>query len=430
MLRLLRSRSYRHRIATLTVPCSKRVGTNCLNSTLQHCDLVPTNKPHYTIPPEWYYNSKHFELEQKQIFDNSWLLAGHRNALLPTIGSTAEVNISGESIVFVRNSDIADGEWSISAYYNVCPHRAHELVPRGTRKQLKSKVLTCPNHGWSFKATDGELIKARFSENVTDFCAKINCLKKVAIKEVKGLIFVNLNDDAEKMSSLDSVLGHNFGDLLSDKVPFIDSKDMHQLAVEEATINANWKVLVDNFLECYHCDIAHKAFVDMVDLNHYTTYLDEHRIMFESTCKPDNIAYKFSEEDLLQKAFFCYIWPYNVVYSAPGSPNMSILQFIPLTPTTTYRRSERFAILNSGFTGSSSTEDTVAQDRVEYLNKVLLEEDTHICESVQRGLQSKAFKGGQLMVSKGGCTAQKWHTEIAVARFHQLVRQYCVPGDQ
>ena len=108
---------------------------------------------------------------------------------------------------------------------------------------------------------------------------------------------------------------------------------------------------------------------------------------------------------------------------------MSMLQFIPLSPTTTLRRSERFALLPEGqereeATDEGDSESAEARARVEYLNQVLLEEDTGICESVQRGVQSRAFTQGRLMVSKGGCGEQKWHTEIAVAHFHQLLRRY------
>jgi phenylpropionate dioxygenase-like ring-hydroxylating dioxygenase large terminal subunit len=390
--------------------------------------VIETDVPHYTIPPSCYYEPSHHEIEKEAIFEKSWQLAGHVNALVPTVGSVAEVSVAGQSIVLTRGSD------SVSAYHNVCPHRAHELVQPGEKRQMKSKVLTCPNHGWSFKATDGKLVKARFSENVPDFCSKDFSLFAVPVKEVRGLVFINL-DTSDNIADFEDTFGSGFDQLLSEKIPGLDSADMKQLAVKEKVVNANWKVLVDNFLECYHCDIAHKAFVDMVDLNNYATYLNKQHIMFEATCKPDNKAYSFDKDDLLQTAFFCWIWPYNVVYSAPGSPNMSILQFIPISPTQTLRRSERFAMIDTSSTssgdGAAESESTAsdaeeaALARVAYLNQVLLEEDTGICESVQRGLKSKAYKGGRLMVSKGGEMEQKWHTEIAVAHFHQLLRKSC-----
>ena len=398
---------------------------------LPHQDIVSTNQMHHTVPAACYYSDSHCEIEQREIFEKSWLLAGHKNAILPTVGSVAEATVAGQSIVLVRNAK--DGENSVSGYYNVCPHRAHELVPPQTRKQLKSKVLTCPNHGWSFRASNGSLIKARFCEDVHGFCSSDYSLNAVAVKEVLGLIFVNLWSNDSDVKSFDSTFGPELSTVLKAKIPGIDGADMKQLAVKENVVNANWKVLVDNFLECYHCDIAHKAFVDMVDLNDYSTYVNDHCIYFESTCKPDNQAYSFSKDDLLQTAFFCWLWPNNVVYSAPGSPNMSILQFIPISPTQTLRRSERFAITDTSDASSDvSNEESVkaAEARVQYLNQVLLEEDTAICESVQRGLKSKPYKHGRLMVSKGSSQEQKWHTEIAVARFHQLLSRYCFASEE
>ena len=188
------------------------------------------------------------------------------------------------------------------------------------------------------------------------------------------------------------------------------------------------------------CDIAHKAFVDMVNLDDYSTAIRPHHVLFESSCNPNNKAYCFSKDDPLQSAFFCWLWPYNVVYSAPGGKNLSILQFIPLTPTTTLRRSERFALVlpedqdkekEKEVTAESSAaeaEAKAASARVEYLNQVLLQEDTGLCESVQRGVQSRAYQRGRLMVAQGGDSAQKWHTELAVAYFHQLLQSHTGGG--
>lgn len=335
--------------------------------------------------------------------------------------------MAGESVVLVRN----EGS-EVSAYFNVCPHRGHELVAPKTRSTLRSKALMCPNHGWSFHSGNGKLVKARFSDDVVNFCNSDFNLNKVPVHVMCGLIFVNLDNSSsesgEQLQDPSAVFGSDLPALLRERIPGIDSSEMTQLASTEKVINANWKILVDNFLECYHCDIAHKAFVDMVDMDDYSTTIRPHHVLFDSKCKPDNDAYCFSEDDPLQSMFFCWLFPYNVVYSAPGSKNLSILQFIPLTPTTTLRRSERFAFLPEGESATpeseSDEEKAAAAARVEYLNQVLSEEDTDICESVQRGLKSKAYERGRLMVSKGGATGQKWHTELAVAYFHQLLKAH------
>jgi choline monooxygenase len=276
-------------------------------------------------------------------------------------------------------------------------------------------------------------VKARFSEDVVDFCSSDFSLTRVPVHVMVGLVMVNLNsggattEGCVELQTPMTLFGSDLAATLQEKIPGIDSPDMQQLAVTEKVIDANWKILVDNFLECYHCDIAHKAFVDMVDLDDYSTAIRPHHVLFESACRPDNKAYCFSADDPLQSAFFCWLWPYNVVYSAPGSNNLSILQFIPLTPTTTLRRSERFAIVpqNSVASGKDEEAAAAAQERVNYLNQVLLQEDTGICESVQRGLQSSAYQRGRLMVSRGGgASGQKWHTELAVAYFHKLLKKY------
>lgn len=204
------------------------------------------------------------------------------------------------------------------------------------------------------------------------------------------------------------------------------------------SLSINLSVYQSFYLSVYlfvclsQCDIAHKAFVDMVNLDDYSTAIRPHHVLFESSCNPENKAYCFSKDDPLQSAFFCWLWPYNVVYSAPGGKNLSILQFIPLTPTTTLRRSERFALVLPEEEGDRKEEESAeakaAAARVDYLNKVLLQEDTGLCESVQRGLQSRAYQRGRLMVAGGGGGGgnrdQKWHTELAVAYFHKLLKAH------
>jgi len=363
------------------------------------------------------------------------------------------VKVAGESLVIVRTDDS-----SYSAYHNVCPHRAHELVPPACKGKLGSKVFVCPNHGWSFRASTGELVKARYTDKVAEFCAADFNLHKVKITEIRGLLFVDLseksaNDDTMNNAATDSSdfadwekhFGSDLKPAIEANIPGIDSANMQLLATKETVINANWKVLVDNFLECYHCDVAHKSFVDMVDLTDYTTDLRAHHTVFEAGCRPENKAYSFSPDDAVQRVFFCWLWPCSVVYSAPGSQNLSILQFTPLTPTTTLRRSERFGVVDATATtaaaaaaaaAAATVPPSVARNdesdggsgsptREEYLNQVLLEEDTAITESVQRGLRSQAYRRGRLVVSRGGAEEQKWHTEIAVAQFHHLLQHYC-----
>lgn len=193
------------------------------------CGVVATDVPLFTVPSECYHEKSFFDTERKKIFNASWQLVGHRNALLPEDGSFVQVDVAGESIVLVRNPNDA-----YAAYHNVCPHRAHELVAPNSKGKLKSKVMTCPNHGWSFKASNGELVKARFSENAVHFCANDHNLNTVRIKEVAGLLFVNL--DAEGDSSVKDVFGEDVEEVLLARVPGLDSKNMRQLAVKEGGV--------------------------------------------------------------------------------------------------------------------------------------------------------------------------------------------------
>ena len=160
-------------------------------------------------------------------------------------------------IVVVREAPTA----SLRAFYNVCKHRAHELVQgEGTMRNL-----VCPVPRLDLRPVRCRLTAARHTGHLADFDRSSICLDQVQVTEFGGFVFVNLDPGAEP---LDAASLETSAPRSPTGLPDIaDLTFAHRLTY---TIASNWKNVVDNFLECYHCHVAHRDFVSLVDMDTYT----------------------------------------------------------------------------------------------------------------------------------------------------------------
>ena len=199
-----------------------------------------------------YLEPKFLQIEREQIFHRSWQFLCHEEKLRQP-GSYVTLSVEGQPVVAMRNPN---GE--LKAFYNVCKHRGHELI----FGEGKTKKLTCPYHAWTYNL-DGVLVVAPRSEHIENFNRGEICLEPVQIEEFCHLVFVNLDPDA-------APLAKQTGDLASEIISF--APDLANLTFSTRltyNIKANWKSVVDNFLECYHCPVAHKGFASMIDMDTY-----------------------------------------------------------------------------------------------------------------------------------------------------------------
>jgi len=159
-------------------------------------------------------------------------------------------------------------------------------------------------------------------------------------------------------------------------------------------IKANWKVVVDNYLECYHCPIAHKAFSDLIDLNNYQVTEYEY---FSAQTGPVRASAREDKESLykigegVEAGFYAFLWPNFTLNIYPGPGNVSLNLFVPVDPQRT------LAIYEYCFVDAVGEEEE--RDFVKFIDQVQ-EEDVVLCESVQRGLRSGYFDQGKLMLSR------------------------------
>ena len=336
--------------------------------------------------PSW------FALEQRAIFATTWQWIGHGEKLRDP-GSYVASQVAGMSIVAVR-TEAGD----LKAFYNVCKHRAHELVTG----EGHTRSLRCPYHAWTYDL-NGRLTGARRTTDLIDFDPDTICLDEIQITEFGGFVYVNLDPTAAPLAEQAGDLGAE----IAAWAPDVESLTFaHRLTYE---IDSNWKNVVDNFLECYHCHVAHKDFVSLVDMDTYrvTTHGIYSSHMAEAG-KDTNSAYDVSDATVTDHAVW-WLWPNTCLMRYPGRGNFIVMHIIPVGPDKTLETYDFFL---------ETAEPTEAElDSIRYIDEVLQPEDIGLVESVQRGMRTPAFDQGRIVHDPDGSGL----SEHAVHHFHGLV---------
>ena len=348
----------------------------------------------YTLPSHLYLDESIYEQEKQKIFYCNWHYAGHLSQLNKP-GDYLTATVADESIFIVRGQDE-----TLRGFYNVCRHRAHQLLEGSGN----TRNIVCPYHAWSY-ALDGELRHARISEKVPGFDKSEFCLQPVRVDTLCDLVFFNLDPNAESLDSQAPGLAQD----LQERIPELGNlRAAESISPFGSAIAANWKVVVDNFVECYHCSLVHPEFASLVDMSSFQmdTFSNWSRQLAPDT-RPDNTAYPFDSDAPVQSAAFWYLWPTTSIGMFPGSPNLIVLSILPLGHEKT------------SFSGYQYALDIDQDDdmRQQYQTDVLSPPDVALCESVQKGLRSQSYDQGRFMVDPDTSGI----AEHAVHQFHRLV---------
>ena len=269
----------------------------------------------WTLPASWYFDAGVFEQEREAIFYRTWLYQCSVRDL-PNAGDYYCGSIADQEIVVVRGSDGV-----IRAFYNVCSHRAHPLLSG----QGNTNLIVCPYHQWCYQ-TDGSFRGARGKEALRDWAPDNADLKPVRLEEYAGLLFANLDDNAAPLAQQ----AGRFLDDMRAVCPDLDS--LHRVKRLDRIVKANWKTVIDNNHECYHCAVNHPELMELVDYRSRAVWSDDgitfsHGVDGDSTVK--KAAYMLTEARAEQGSLFGYIWPNAIPLFFPGPASMILFQVIP-----------------------------------------------------------------------------------------------------
>ena len=346
----------------------------------------------HSLRAEAYTDPKWYAFEQSAIFAKHWIWVCHVEKVRNP-GAYTTAMIAGRPVAIVRDRDGA-----LRAFYNVCKHRAHELL-QGDGETTR---IMCPYHAWVYDLT-GQLRRAPETENLEGFNPGDICLDQVQVEEFCGFVYVNLDPAA-------APLAEQSGDLAAEIMHWApDVADLtfgHRLTYD---IRSNWKNVVDNFLECYHCPTAHKDFCTLVDM--YTYKVTTHGIYSSHMADAgtsENAAYDVSNATVRTHAVW-WLWPTTCLMRYPGRSSMIVLNIIPAGPDRTLETYDFFL--------ETPEPNDMELEAIRYLDTVLQVEDIGLVESVQRGMNTPAFTQGRIVHDPDG----SGKSEHAVHHFQKLV---------
>jgi choline monooxygenase len=342
-----------------------------------------------TLPASWYADPAVLERERGRIFARAWLYACHASRLERpgdfVAGAAAHI-----PFVVVRD---ADGD--LRAFVNVCRHRGHEVISGcGNRMSLQ-----CPYHAWTY-ALDGTLRAAPRSEREPGFDRSDWTLLPMRVDRWGPLVFVNAAADGPALAE---VLGDVPARVAEAGVD-VDALELH--ARSDWSLAANWKVAIENYLECYHCAIAHPGFASVIDVDPDAYLLTAGRWTSTQLGPPrDGNGGRPPAYDTtgpVRQAQYHFVWPATTVNVELGGANLSIDLSVPDGPDRT-----------RGFTEYLFGPEVDPERRAEMMafGQQVGAEDTGLVESVQRGLTAGVIPHGRLLLN----------SERLIAHFQRLV---------
>jgi choline monooxygenase len=367
-------------------------GGPAVSAATPRAPLGPALEPNLYLEPEI------VRLEQEAIFERTWQLAGHVSDLGEP-GSYLTTDVVDQPVLVVRDHD---GE--IRAFRNVCRHRGSRLLSGSGQC---GKAIRCLYHGWTYR-TDGTLIGVPEGREIEGLDKSRLGLHQVRAEVFCGLIFVNLDPGAEPLGARLSGLAQRLAPYQLDRLTrFGRGGDVQP---------ANWKVVVENYIEGYHIPIAHPSLMRLLDYQRYDVEVHDDWVWFEAPMRDK------PSDNRLERVY------QRLVKPAPGlGPNdRRVWRFALIYPNTTidlypdqvntWRLWPDGADHTRDEWGTFRHPDAPASSRVvqkinNVLNTTVLKEDVDLVENVQRGIRTRGYHPGPLS-----------RREAAVAWFADRVR--------
>ena len=360
---------------------------NLINNIINGYDPDAPLAEASTIPASWYTDERFFELEKQTAFSRSWQFAARVDQLREP-GDFVTTEIAGEPIVIVRGSDK-----QLRGFFNVCRHHAAAVMtdPAGHANQMR-----CPYHGWTY-SLEGELKGTPDFGGVCNFDREQNGLAPVEISEWENWVFVRLGSGTgvppvthaqDARATLTDFLGTD----LINQFQSLNLAKLHWLERRRYTLNCNWKVFVDNYLDGgYHVPHLHKGLDSVLDYRNYTIENGERFCLQSSPMVSRTEDDPVSAVRAGKRALYYWLYPNFMINCYEGVMDTNLVR-----PLAVDRTEVTFDFYFDDVSDEARERNRASVD----VGERIQQEDLDICESVQRGLQSRAYNAGRLSVRR------------------------------
>jgi Rieske 2Fe-2S family protein len=334
-----------------------------------------------TLPRQYFVSREIFSQEQKKIFFRHWYLVGHQSQVSQP-GDYFLADVAGESLIVV-----CDKTKRIRAFYNVCRHRGSRLLETGSGRL--SAGIQCPYHAWTY-ALDGQLSGAPQMEEAPGFDKSDYPLRAVNLGSWEGFIFVNLADSPAPLEKWFAPLAGKFS---SWNLPeLLAAKGI------EYDVRANWKLIFENYSECYHCPGVHPELTRMSPADSAENDLTEGPFLGgfmsirqgKSLTMSGNVCALPAGEMKSKhgaRVFYYSIFP-NMLLSLHPEYVM-VHQLVPLSPEQTFIRCHWYF-----HPKAFAHHDFRPEDAVIFWDTVN-RQDWRVCELSQQGVSSRGYEPGR-----------------------------------
>src|SRR5688572_2660274 len=335
-----------------------------------------------TMPRERYTSSEIFAEERERIFAKEWNCVG-RSSNFTKPGDYKVRDIAGESLILVR-----DRGGELHAFFNICRHRGTQLCKEHSGQF--SETIQCPYHAWTY-GLDGRLIGAPHMNEVDGFDKKQYPLHEAAVEEWEGFVFVNI---AEKPKPFRAWFAPMLGRLSRFNLPGL--KVGHRVRYE---VNANWKLVFQNYSECLHCPMIHPELSlvlpyqsganDLISGPFLGGYMEIRAPNESATLTGKSCGRLLSDHiagDDTMRAYYYTLMPNMALSIHPDYANFYLLTPVSVDKTIV----ETEWMFNPANEGDPRFNPRDAIDFWDVTNR----QDWDICERSQKGIYSRRYEPG------------------------------------
>jgi glycine betaine catabolism A len=341
-----------------------------------------------TLTADAYLSQEVFDWEMENLFRASWVCVGRADELVQP-GQIRAVDVAGEGVLLARDRDGV-----LTAFSNVCRHRGHELAPVGDA--IDARLIRCPYHAWSYRFNGGLRAAPTFTQT-PGFDMSEFPLVGINVAEYLGWVWVDLSGAAPPIEA-------HYGNLAELAAPYETTRLM-TAAVHTYVVDANWKVIVENYNECYHCSSIHPELCEVTPpdsgFDHQPTgmwcggtmVLKDHAVTMSLDGESHGVNFANVDGELARQVWYLTVVPNFLLSMHPDY--VMTHRLVPLSPDQTFIECswlfppEAFEL--------DHFDPAYAVDFWDITNR----EDWTACENVMKGVRHQGYRPGPLSSWEG-----------------------------